>query len=109
MIANLSGTPSRLCQKAIGNTNTTLYTAQPDGRTAILDVMVVNTTSSPINLTMYIGSAATANAFGFYSSSVASHSSVQWSGFQILNVNESLLAVGSATGLTITISGLERV
>ena len=109
MIANLSGTPSRLCQKAIGATNTTLYTAQPDGRTAILDVMVVNTTSSPINLTMYIGSAATANAFGFYSSSVASHSSVQWSGFQILNVNESLLAVGSATGLTITISGLERV
>ena len=109
MIANLSGTPSRLCQKAIGNTSTTLYTAQPDGRTAILDVMVVNTTSSPINLTMYIGSAAAANAFGFYSSSVASHSSVQWSGFQILNVNESLLAVGSATGLTITISGLERV
>ena len=109
MIANLSGTPSRLCQKAIGNTNTTLYTAQPDGRTAILDVMVVNTTSSPINLTMYIGSAATANAFGFYSSSVPSNSSIQWSGFQILNVNESLLAVGSATGLTITISGLERV
>ena len=109
MIANLSGTPSRLCQKAIGNTSTTLYTAQPDGRTAILDVMVVNTTSSPINLTMYIGSAATANAFGFYSSSVASHSSFQWSGFQILNVNESLLAVGSATGLTTTISGLERV
>ena len=109
MIANLSGTPSRLCQKAIGNTNTTLYTAQPDGRTAILDVMVVNTTSSPINLTMYIGSAATANAFGFYSSSVPSHSSIQWSGFQILNVNESLLAVGSATGLTTTISGLERV
>ena len=109
MIANLLGTPSRLCQKAIGNTNTTLYTAQPDGRTAILDVMVVNTTSSPINLTMYIGSAATANAFGFYSSSVPSHSSIQWSGFQILNVNESLLAVGSATGLTTTISGLERV
>lgn len=109
MIANLSGTPSRLCQKAIGNANTTLYTAQPDGRTAILDVMVVNTTSSPINLTLYIGSASTANAFGYYSSSVASHSSVQWSGFQILNVNESLLAVGSATGLTITISGLERV
>ena len=109
MIANLSGTPSRLCQKAILATSTTLYTAQPDGRTAILDVMVVNTTSAPVNLTMYIGSAATANAFGFYSTSIASHSSVQWSGFQILNINESLLAVGSATGLTVTISGLERV
>lgn len=109
MIVNLSGTPSRLCQKAIGNTSTTLYTAQPDGRTAILDVMVVNTTAAAVSLTMYIGSAATANAFGFYTTSIPSYSSVQWSGFQILNANESLLAVGSATGLTATISGLERV
>lgn len=109
MIANLSGTPSRLCQKAIGNTSTTLYTSQPDGRTAILDVMVVNTTSSPINLTMYIGSVATANAFGFYTTPVNAYSSVQWNGFQILNQSESLLAIGSAAGLTTTISGVERV
>ena len=109
MIANLSGTPSRLCQKAIGNTSTTLYTSQPDGRTVILDIMVVNTTSAPINLTMYIGSATAANAFGFYSTSIPSHSSIQYYGFQILNINESLLAVGSATGLSATISGLERV
>ena len=109
MIANLSGTPSRLCQKAIGNTNTTLYTAQPDGRTCIIDMMIVNTTSSSINLTMYIGSAATANAFGFYTTAIPAYSSVQYNGYQILNINESLLAVGSATGLTATISGLERV
>lgn len=109
MIANLSGTPSRLCQKAIGATSTTLYTSQPDGRTAILDVMIVNTTAAAINLTMYIGSAATANAFGFYSTPIPANSSMQWSGFQILNINEHLLAVGSATGLTATISGLERV
>jgi len=58
---------------------------------------------------MYIGSAATANAFGFYSTPIPANSSMQWSGFQILNVNEHLIAVGSATGLTATISGLERV
>ena len=109
MIANLSGTPSRLCQKAIAATSTTLYTAQPDGRTVIIDIMVVNTTSSPISLTMYIGSASTANAFGWYSSSIPAYSSMQYNGYQILNINESLLAVGSATGLTTTISGLERV
>lgn len=109
MIANLSGTPSRLCQKAIGTTSTTLYTAQPDGRTAILDIMVVNTASTPINLTMYIGSASTTNAFGFYSTSIPAHSSFQYYGFQILNQNESLLATGSAAGLSTTISGLERV
>ena len=109
MIANLTGTPSRLCQKAIGTTSTTLYTAQPDGRTCILDIMVVNTTSASVNLTMYIGSASTANAFGWYNSAIPAYSSVQYSGYQILNVSESLLAVGSATGLTTTISGLERI
>jgi hypothetical protein len=58
---------------------------------------------------MYIGSVATANAFGWYASSVPANSSVQYAGFQILNINESLLAVGSTTGLSVTISGLERV
>ena len=109
MIANLSGTPSRLCQAAIGTTSTTLYTAQPDGRTCIIDIMVVNTTSSSINLTMYIGSATAANAFGWYQCAIPAYSSVQYNGYQILNINESLLAVGSAAGLTTTISGLERV
>ncbi len=109
MIANLSGTPSRLCQKAIGATSTTLYTAQPDGRTAILDIMVTNTTSSPVNLSMYIGSVSSANAFGWKDSTIPANSSVQYSGIQVLNINESLLAVGSATGLSVTISGLERV
>lgn len=109
MIANLSGTPSRLCQKAIGATSTTLYTAQPDGRTCIIDIMVTNTTANPINLTMYIGSATAANAFGWYNSAVPGNSSVQYNGFQMLNINESLLAVGSGAGLSTTISGLERV
>jgi hypothetical protein len=34
---------------------------------------------------------------------------MQYAGFQILNQNEALLAVGSATGLTATVSGVERV
>ena len=106
---NYTGTPSRFSQKAIGTSNTTMYTAQPDGRSAILDIMVVNTTAAPINLTMYIGSAATANAFGWYSSSIAAYSSMQYNGYQILNQSESLIAVGSAVGLTATISGLERI
>jgi len=109
MIANLSGTPSRFCQKSIGSSSTTLYTAQSDGRSVILDIMVVNTTSAPVNLTMYIGSVATANAFGWYNSSIPAYSLMQYSGYQILNQSEALLAVGSATGLSVTISGIERV
>lgn len=109
MIANLSGTPSRLCQKAIGATSTTLYTAQPDGRTAILDIIITNTTAGSLNLSLYIGAESASNAFGYYSTAIPANSSVKWAGFQILNINEHLTAVGSATGLTATISGLERV
>jgi hypothetical protein len=109
MIANLSGTPKRLSQMAIGSTSTTLYTSQPDGKTAILDIMVVNTTSASINLTMYIGSVASGNEFGWYQTPIPAKTSVQYSGYQILNQNESLLALGSAVGLTASISGVERV
>ena len=108
MIANLSGTPSRLCQKAILATSTTLYTAQPDGRTCIIDVNVANTTAVSITMRLCIGSISTTTAF-VYDVSVAAHSVFQLSGFQMLNINEVLVASASATGLTITISGLERV
>jgi hypothetical protein len=71
--------------------------------------MVVNTTSSAINVTFYIGSVSAANAFGWYNSAIPAYSSVQYNGYQMLNQSESLLAVGSAAGLTTTISGIERV
>lgn len=108
MIANLSGTPSRLCQKAIGATSTTLYTAQPDGRTCILDISVANTTAASKTMRLCIGSISADTAL-IYDVSVAGNSIFQMSGFQMLNINEVLVASASATGLTITISGLERV
>lgn len=109
LVTNLKGTPARLAQGAVGNTNTTLYTAQPDGRSAIIDIMAVNTTAAPVSLTMYVGSATTANAFGWYQSSIPAYSSMQYNGFQILNASEALIAVGSATGITVSVSGFERV
>lgn len=108
MIANLSGTPSRLCQKAILATSTTLYTAQPDGRTCILDIILCNTTSSAITVNLCIGSIATANAIA-YGLNLAPNSTTQIDGFVMLNVNEVLVASASATGVTATICGLERV
>jgi hypothetical protein len=44
-----------------------------------------------------------------YDVSIAPNSIIQIDGFQILNANEVLVASASDTGLTITISGLERV
>lgn len=109
MIANLSGTPSRLCQLAIGATNTTLYTAQPDGRTAILDIVITNTTAGALTVSLCIGSVAAGNAIGWYGTSIPANSSVHYSGLQILNASEALIAIGSGTGLTASITGLERV
>jgi hypothetical protein len=108
MIANLSGTPSRLCQAAIGNSSTTLYTAKSDGKTAILDAQICNTTSAAKTVRLCIGSISTYTAL-LYDVSIAPNSIIQIDGFQILNANEILVASASDTGLTITISGLERV
>ena len=108
MIANLSGTPSRLCQAAIGSTSTTLYTAKSDGKTAILDAQICNTTSAAKTVRLCIGSISTSTAL-LYDVSISPNSIIQIDGFQILNANEVLVASASDTGLTITISGLERV
>ena len=108
MIANLSGTPKRLAQAAIGNTSTTLYTAQPDGKTAILDTQICNTTTATKTVRLCIGSISTSTAL-LYDVSIAPNSIMQVEGFQILNANDVLVASASDTGLTITISGLERV
>lgn len=108
MIANLSGTPSRLCQVALTSTPATVYTAQPVGRSAILDISVCNTTGASITMRLCIGSISTATAL-IYDVSIAAHSLFQLEGFQILNISEALVASASASGLTMTISGLERV
>ena len=108
MIANLAGTPKRLAQAAIGTTSTTLYTAQPDGKTAILDTQICNTTSAAKTVRLCIGSISASTAL-LYDLSIAPNSIMQIDGFQILNATEVLVATASDTGLTITISGLERV
>lgn len=109
MIANLKGTPARLSQMAIGATLTTLYTAPADGRVAILDMLITNTTGGALTASIYIGSQADANAVGFSAKSIAANTYEHYSGFLILNSGEVLKGIGSGAGLTITITGLERV
>jgi hypothetical protein len=109
IVANVKGTPKRLCQKAVGTTSTLLYTAPADGKAAIIDMRFINTTGATIGLSLYIGSVVSGNEFAFSSSDVVKNSSVSFSGFQILDANESLYAVATGTGVSATISGLERV
>lgn len=108
MIANLTGTPTRLCQSAVGTSASTLFTAGSEGRVAILDYNICNTTSASISLTIGIGG-VTAGVSLFYSLPIEGYSTTQLSGFQIINKLETLNAIASATGVTVTISGLDKV
>lgn len=108
MITNLTGTPARLCQAAIGTSSAIIYTASVDGRAAILDYNICNTDSSNVSLTIGIGGVTTDKAL-FYTMVVSGKTTVQLSVFQMLNKSETLQAVASSTGITVTINGLERV
>lgn len=109
MLANLVGTPKRFCLAAIGTTDTLLYTAPSNGRSVIIDIMIANTTASAITLRLSIGATSTSTALGFYDYSVPANGTVQRYGFQVLDPSETLYAKASGTGLTISISGGERV
>ncbi len=101
----------QLGQSAIGTgSGTTVYTVPTGMKTDVLDILVANTTGSPINLSLHIvasgGSASTSNAI-FYQASVPGHSTIHWCGVQHMTVGKFIQGIGSASGLTATISGDE--
>jgi hypothetical protein len=109
-------TPIQMAQAALTTSYATLYTvptnATTPSRTYLKQIDVCNTTAGA--LTFYVsiipsgGTAGTANAL-FYGQSVAANSIYSYSGVQILPTSSFIQAKGSATGLTITISGGEAV
>ena len=101
-------TPARLCQAAITASPATIYTAKSDGRTLVQDYNICNTTAGTLTLTLGIGGTSAANAL-FYAMPIYGYQSVQLSGNQLINALETLQAVASGSGLTVTISGQERV
>jgi len=108
MIANLSGTPTRLCQSAVGTSASTLFTAGSEGRVAILDYNICNTGSGGCNVTIGIGGVTSGTAL-FYEYTIAGKSTVNLSVFHIINKSETVQAAASSTGITVTINGLDRV
>lgn len=99
---------SKLGQGAIPATTFNYYICPANTQTYVKDIDICNTGSSSINVTVYIvpngSTASTSNAL-FYSASLASHSTLQWTGTQIMVAGDSIQAVASATGCTIVISG----
>lgn len=105
-------TPVKLGQAAITVATATLYTVPASTRTLVKQLDICNTTTSGINVSVYLvpaaGSASTSNAL-LYTSPVPPLGNLQWNGVQVLNVNDTIQTSASATGCTIIASGGEAV
>ena len=101
----------KLGQGAIGTgAGTLLYTVPTAMKTDVLDVTVGNNsataTTCAIHLVPVGGSAGTTNVL-FPTVSIPANTLVQWSGVQTLNAGDFIQGIGSASGLTVNITGDE--
>ena len=101
-------TPVRMAISALTTSAVTLYTTPANVRANMQDIVIANTTNGALTYTIYLvpsgATAGTANAL-FYQVSLAANTSYHWVGTQILFAGDTIQALGSATGLTISISG----
>lgn len=89
---------------------TLLYTVPTGCRTEVLDICLANTTSAPLTAGIYLvpsgGSAGTTNAL-FPTVTIQPYSLVQWTGEQVLDAGDFIQGIGSASGITVNVSGNE--
>ena len=101
-------TPVRMAISPLTTSATTLYTTPSNVRANVQDIIIANTTNGALTYTVYLVPASategTANAL-FYQVSLPANTSYHWVGSQILFAGDTIQALGSATGLTISISG----
>jgi hypothetical protein len=105
---NITGTPARLCQTAVGTTSTTLYTAQNSGRTLVSCIHICNTTNNKRTISLCHTSISTGTAI-LYDYDITGNNYLNLDLFHIMNKDEVIVASASDTGLTITLSGMERI
>lgn len=102
----------KLAQGAIGTgTGTLAYTVPLGYRTTVSVVDICNTTTSPLTLSLHFvptGIAVGSTNMLVPAVSIAGNTMFQWCGNQILNAGDFIQAIGSASGLTMNISGNEE-
>jgi hypothetical protein len=101
----------RLGQSAITTgAGTLLYTVPNGYRANIRDIQIANTGASELTCLIHFvptgASATTANTF-VPTVIIPAYTMVQWSGTQILNAGDFIQGIGSAAGITVTITGDE--
>lgn len=101
----------RLAQAAITTADVPIYTV-PEQMVAMLkDFDIVNTTGGALTVKVHIVpvdlTVGTSNAL-LYGNSIAANAPYPWRGTQVMEAGDRLYVKGSAIGLTITASGVER-
>ncbi len=101
----------KLAQGAIATGSGTLaYTVPASYRTDVRTIDVCNTTAAPLTCAIHLvpagASAATSNML-FPTVTIPGNTMVNWQGIQTLNAGDFIQAIGSASGLTMNITGDE--
>lgn len=97
---------------AIGTgSGTLLYTVPTGIRTKVMDICLANTTAGSLTCALHLvptgGSASTGNMM-FPTVTIPGNTLVHWSGIQILNAGDFIQGIGSGSGITVHVSGLEE-
>lgn len=97
----------KLCQAPLTTSAQALYAAPANNsQTTVEDIEICNTTAGALTCNVHIGSgsASTSNAI-LYGTPVPANTTMQWTGSVAMNPGDIIQALGSAAGLTITVSG----
>lgn len=96
-------------QIGIPATITTLYTVPLRSRTILQYIDVVNTNATATTFDIYLvvqnGTAGTSNAL-FYQQTLQPKQNLQWTGQQVLDSQQTIQVLASATGITTIMSGV---
>jgi hypothetical protein len=102
-------TPTKFGQVAIGITNTTIYTVPLLTAAYLKDIDIPNTTAAAISVTVYIGNSTTQANILIPNVTIPANSIFQWTGTQILNAGDVIVAIASAFGCNAIVSGATAV
>jgi hypothetical protein len=87
-----------------------LYTVPTGIRTEVLDINISNTTSGSLTCALHLvptGVAVAASNMLFPTVTIPANTLVQWTGCEVLNAGDFIQGIGSASGITVNITGHE--
>jgi len=101
----------RLAQSAVGTgAGTLLYTVPTGYRADVTNIDIANTSSSTLTFSLHSvavgGSSSTSNML-IPNVSIPANTLIQWTGVQSLTAGQFIQGIGSASGITVTITGDE--